>query len=1137
MWLQVRTLSVLAFLSIFLLAMPARAQFRGGVQGTVTDETGAVIPGANVALTDQETQRRLETKTDSSGTFIFNGLPPAQYSLVVTQKGFQENDEQVAVNAEAIQQVNVRLQTGAVTSSVTVVAETSPAIDTSNGDVTRSLTTQEILRLPQIGRDPYELLRLTPGIFGDAARTGSGQAVAFPNSGGTSGGSGPGGSNFSLFQVENQVPISADGQRLTSNDYMIDGVSVNSLQWGGAAVVTPNQESVKEIRVNANAYSAEYGYSSGAQIETVSKNGTNEFHGSAVFLMQDPNFNAYNKPSLPSIPDTRVENNFRNYAASIGGPIKKNRLFFFFSNEDVHEHAASFTQQYIETPQFDQAVLSLRPNSIAAKIIGTTGNTPRIAGILPITSCPAGQLPYCQVVNGELDLGSIGGAPGTYFAPNSAGGGLDGIPDIEYANIALPTFNTGQQYNGRVDFTRGNDYIAGSTYVTYSNQNGATANGRPNQDQLVKPVNADVTAIWTHTLSPTMINEARGNFTRFAYNQLQNPGVTNYEIPQVNVQFPSIAQVQYGANQGDTSPGAFAQNTYEFRDAVVKVLGNHNIRFGFEARREQDNDNLAGGARPVYAVQNLWNFANDAPVYEAISANPANGGPPVTQHYFRTHIYAAYVQDDWKVTPKLTLNLGLRWEYFSPMTEKNGNLYDWMPGPGYGNLTQSTIQQVNRLYQPDYKDFAPRFGFAYNPKTSIVLRGGFGIMYDRVEDALFALTRQDNPNSESFGFCCGSASSPFALNAAGQPQIVYGLGSSNSIYSYPFNPATATGIDPVTNTPNGEAVQVYAAPRHFATPYAYIYSFETDILFSKSYVLTVGYQGSADHHLPHIEDLKFLYPVSGLGATNFSDIFSIQPEINSNYNALNATMSHKLSHDFQFQENFRWAKSLDTNSASGPGGGTNPTYPTDRNTEYGPSDFDVKYTTTFSALYELPFYRSQKGFLGKVLGGWRLNDIFTFHTGFPWTAKSGQALQTPSGAGLSPTRPYAYLGGALTGESNSAFLGPNGNFPGGGSQYFLFTYPSGLTTLPPGIGRNVFRGPWYKDDDISLDKEIKFPNRFLGEATALDLRLNVFNVFNQQNFQPFNFFDASTFVDNPLFGQPIQELSGRAVELQARFSF
>ncbi len=1122
--------SVLVF--ICLTASSVFAQYRGGIQGTVTDPTGGVIPGASVTCTSTDTQRKIEVTADSSGVYHCLQLAPGTYTVDATQKGFQETALMVTVNAEAVQSANLTMQPGQVSQEVTVTAETSPAIETTNGDVTRALTTAEIRQLPQVGRDPYELLRLTPGIFGDGARTGSGQSAGFPNSGPTSGAAGPGGSNFSLFQVENQVPISADGQRLTSNNYLLDGVSVNSLQWGGAAVVTPNQESVKEIRVNANAYSSEYGRNSGAQIETVSQNGTNQFHGTAVFLMQDPNFNAYNKPSLPSIPVTRVDNNFRNYAGSLGGPLLKDRLFFFFSMEGIHDHSTTFSPQYIETPQYDQAVLSLRPNSIAARIINTAGTTPRITGILPIAACPAGQLPDCQVINGELDLGSIAGAPGTYFPQNSAGGGLDGIPDVEYANVALPVFNTGQQYNGRIDWTRGNDLIAGSTYVTYSKQQGATADSRPNQDQLTEPTNADITAIWTHTLSATMINEARGNFTRFAFNQLATPGLTNYQIPQVNVQFPSLSQIQYGANQGDTTPGIFAQNTYEFRDSLSKVLGSHALKLGFELRREQDNNNLVGGARPVYAVQNLWNFANDAPVFESVEANPANGAPPQTQHYFRSGTYALYLQDDWKVTPSLTLNVGVRWEYFKPLTEKTGNLYDWIPGPGFGNLTGSSIQHVSELWSGNHNNVAPRFGFAYSPQPWFVARGGFGIMYDRVEDALPALTRQDNPTSQVFSFCCGSASSPFAGG-----KIVYGLGSSNSIYSYPFNPATATGINPATNTANGASIDVFANPRNFPTPYAYIYSFETDFSFAKDYVFTVGYQGSADHHLLHIVNQKFLYPFSGAAASNFGAIYNIEPDVNSNYNALNTTFSKRLAKGVQFQNNFRWAKSLDENSYPGPGGATNPTYPQDFHSEYGPSDFDVKYTETLSGLYELPFFRDQKSFAGKVLGGWRINTIFTFHTGFPWTPKTGQSEVTPGGPALSPTRPYEYLGGALNGQSNDAFLRPNGNFPGGGSKYFLFTYPDGLTTLPPGIGRNVFRGPWYKDVDFSVDKVVKFPNKLLGEASQLDLRLNLFNAFNQQNFQSFNFFDSSTFVDNPLFGQPIQELSGRAVELQVRFSF
>lgn len=1136
-----------------LAAIPAFAQFRGGVTGTVTDPTGSIVPGVKLTLTNEETQRKLETTSSNGGVYRFDSLAPGRYNVTATHKGFKETSEEVTVQAESVQQANISLETGTVTATVTVTAESSPSIETTNGNVGRSLTSQEVVHLPQIGRDPYELLRLTPGIFGDAARSGSGAtSVPFPNTGG-GGSAGPGGSNFSLFQVENQVPISADGQRITANNYLLDGVSVNSLQWGGAAVVTPNQESVKEIRVNANAYSAEYGRNSGAQIETVSKNGTNTFHGSALFLFQDPNFNAYNKPSgLPMVPVTRVENRYRNYAGSIGGPIKKDSLFFFFSLEGIREHTTTFTPNYVETPEFDAAVQRLRPNSLAAKIIGAPGSAPRIATVLPITKCPVSLLPNCQVINGRLDLGQIGGAapsvpgvPASYFPLSSAGGGLDGIPDVEYADIASPTLQTGQQYNGRIDWSHDKDYVAGSVYYTTSNQR-STGNplGRPNGDQVQAPLNAAVTLIYTRTLSPTMLNEARGNFTRFAFNQLANPGPTNYQIPEIDVQFPSFAQIQYGANRGDTSPGVFAQNTYEFRDSLSKILGSHSFKLGFELRREQDNNNLAGGARPVYSFQNLWNFANDAPVFEAIETNPATGGQPQTQHYFRTHVYALYLQDDWKVTRSLTLNLGVRWEYFGPLSAKGGNLYNWQFGPGIGNLNDSKIQRVSQLYNPIYDNVAPRFGFAFNPASNswFVMRGGFGIMYNRTEDSIFALTRQDDPLSESFGLCCGNATTPLASNKQFPGgTIAYGLGTSNSIYSYPLNPATATGIDPTTNTPVGEAVQVYAVPQNFKNTYAYIYSLEADFMLPHRYVLTLGYQGSDTHHLVHLVDQNFLYPKTN---NNFSDIFLVQPDVNANYNALNVTFSKPLAKGIQFQQNFRWAKSLDTNSAEGPGANTNSTYPIDLHTEYGPSDFDVKYTYTASGLIELPFFRDQKGIIGKVLGGWQVSPIFTFHTGFPWTPKTNaEQVQTPTGATLSPVRPSGYLcaqsGGPcpLSGQSNSAFLRPGGNFPLGGPAYFIYQTPSGFTTSPPGIGRNVFRSPWYKDVDFSIEKIVKFPNAFLGEASQLSLRLNLFNAFNQQDFAPFNFNDTSTLINQPQFGQPISELAGRSVELQARFSF
>ena len=285
------------------------------------------------------------------------------------------------------------------------------------------------------------LLRLAPGVFGDGARSGTGGAVALPNA------SGPGGSNNSIFQTENQIPIVANGQRTSQNNFEIDGVSVNSLDWGGAAVVTPNQESVKAIRVASSDYSAEAGRNSGAQIQVVSQNGTNQFHGSGVFKYNDPLFNAFNKFGGPNgAPPVRVEQLLRQFAASVGGPIVKNKLFFFFSYEGLRQGNTNFTTAYVETPEFRQQVIAARPGSIIAQVFNSPGIAPRVTAVIP-TACPAGfAAGTCRQVPGGLDLGSLTGARGQYVdnGANPAGAGLDGVPDIAFAQIALPAHSTGQ---------------------------------------------------------------------------------------------------------------------------------------------------------------------------------------------------------------------------------------------------------------------------------------------------------------------------------------------------------------------------------------------------------------------------------------------------------------------------------------------------------------------------------------------------------------------------------------------------------------------------------------------------------------------------------------------------------------------
>ena len=238
------------------------------VQGTISDSNGALVPDAKVVLKDLETGKVQETNSSGEGFYRILGLAPGRYELTVEKAGYKKSvSEHVTVNAENVQGVDVILEIGEITAVVTIADEATQQLETENANINKAITNSEVKRLPQVGRDPYELARLTPGVFGDAGRSPNGTASGLPNS------PGPGGSNISIFQAENQPQITANGQRISANNFQIDGVSVNSLSHGGAAVVTPNQESVKEMQISSSSYSAEDGRNSGAQIKVVSQNG------------------------------------------------------------------------------------------------------------------------------------------------------------------------------------------------------------------------------------------------------------------------------------------------------------------------------------------------------------------------------------------------------------------------------------------------------------------------------------------------------------------------------------------------------------------------------------------------------------------------------------------------------------------------------------------------------------------------------------------------------------------------------------------------------------------------------------------------------------------------------------------------
>jgi hypothetical protein len=1144
-------------LALALSAMPALAQFNASLQGTVSDQNGAVIPKAKVTVTSNDTGKAVTVTTSDEGYYRVGSLAPGNYSVSVEAPGFKTNSNAaVRVQAESTRGYDVRLGLEAAAQSTTVTAG-AEELKTEDANIGTSLSALDVKRLPQAGRDPYELLRLAPGVFGDAARTGSGASAGFPNN------SGPGGSNTSVYQVENQVQISANGQRVSANDYQIDGVSVNSLQWGGAAVVTPNQESVKEITVLSSTYSAEDGRNSGAQVKVVSQGGTNKFHGSGFFKYNSPGLNAYNKfrqvpgdatvvqNCLTGTPDAfttigsrcpdRVNNAFRQFGASIGGPIWKDKLFFFFSYEGLRNNSTTFGDKYVETQQFRDAIAAQRGGSITAKVLASAGILPNIVSVLP-PNCADIAKP-CVPVTGGLDLGSITGSQGQYVSLGApTGGGFDGIPDLEKVQIAFPNQTRGNQYNGRVDYVRGKDSFTFSTYLTQQNDNQSDGGNaaRAMGNTIFQPTNSAGMITWNRIISNTMLNEARFNATRFAFNTVSSSSSVNYGIPRIEVEgmLTNGDRVRFGADRGETTPAIFAQNQFEFRDLFTKVLGRQTVKAGFETRWEQDNNNLLGGARPIYSFVTLWNLANDTPIFEGINADPRNGQPADAQRHFRSRTYALFVQDDWKLRPNLTVNLGVRWEYFSPLTEKDGQTSNLLLGCPDGNfscptsLTNATIQVGKPLFNPDRNNFAPRLGFAWTPgmfKDKAVLRGGFGVNYNRIPNVLFANTRGNPPFFARYNICCGTAATDFGTPFAGG-QILYELGSSNSPTSYAPNPVLSAGIDPATGLPINGAVEIWGAAKNVPTAYVYTYSLETEVQLPASLVATLGWQGSSSHKLIRIVNERFVVPQVN---PKFFAVFFPTPDVSGNFNALNANLSRRFNHGFEFQTKYRYSKSIDTLSNEGPGAQTNQTYPLDQRFERGPSDFDAKHALSFYVLYDLPFFRDRKNLLGETLGGWQLNAISTFHSGFPWTPKTfTQQITAPGGDTFGPIRPIAYLGGAGSKEGNTTFLSPNGNFPGGGRRYFDIS-----STGTPGIGRNTFRGPRYWSMDLSVVKSFAMPYLHLGEGANLELRANAFNVLNHLNLAPFGFFDSSTIVEDPHFGAATNALSGRVVEFQARFSF
>jgi hypothetical protein len=1138
--------SVSIFACIILSVAMAHAQYRTSIQGAVTDTTGAVISGANLTLTNPATGEKQVRVSNDAGVYNFNALPAAPFRLEVEKDGFEKKViDNLQLIPEQANAVNVQLTVGAASQTVTVNAETEPLLQSETASINGVVTDNQIEHMPSFGRDVYQLIQLAPGVFGDGAQGSGGNAQSLP---GTQGPGGTGG-NQGIFQTENGPQALAAGQQYENNSYSIDGISTTSAVWGGTTVITPSEDSVDNVKVLSNGYDSENGRFSGAQVQLTSKSGSNDVHGSAFFTMHRPGLNAYQRFNGLDQHDLKDTNFFDQFGGSIGGPIWKNKVFFFFDYETVRSPASqpSTSNGWYETPAFDKSAPS---GSIAATYLTFPGAGVNSTSINPSTCADAGlnEGVNCVTIPGQgLDIGSpLKTALGTQdlgwtsTSNPGVGGGLDGIADIaNYVTTSNSTYSKAQ-YNGRADANlNSKNRIAFAIY--WVPQSTTSLNGPARQYNFFhhQQVNNAYSALWNHTFSPNFLNEFRVNAAGWRWNEVadnpQSPvGLPSDTIGQVGSLVDATNISQFGPNVGSI----LDQWTYTYKDVATKIIRNHTVKFGGEVTRLFYLQDCAGCGVPSFAFFNIWDFLNDAPHSEGGSFSPSTGFPTTLRQDDRTDIMGFFVQDDFKVRPNLTLNLGLRWSYFGPLSSKENNMYVATPGAGSAYLTGLTVHK-GETWTAQKDNIGPQLGFAWSPtvfKDRLVIRGGYGLNYNQEEIAISSGIVNNPGLVVTPSFTMSTPSSP-------NPGIVYVTSTDvHSLTGYPSNPnAISPNAFGANGLPTTGTVNVTMFPNTLPTMRVHHYSLDTQYDLGHKFVASLGYQGTLSrniyfHENPQATPAALGYPLNPqIGGGDYWNVIG-----RGNYNAMLAELKHDFGHQFMADTQFVWAKSLDTSSAPY----SEQIYPYNTDLNYGRSDYNVGKAFKLYGMWQPVFFHGNRHWIEDIAGGWSLSGILNLHSGFPWTPLvSVQNGSLYCGTcGYTTLQPSAYLGGAGTSTSNDQFK-TGSNYPNGGMAYFAtpaYTAYSGTTfgnALPqaPGVERNSLNGPGYRDVDLTLAKGFGFPRvPGLGERARLELRLDAYNVFNNLNFNPTS---ISNNIANSNFGQDTAALAARVVTVGARFSF
>jgi len=1159
-----------AFVLLILIAVPAHAQYRASLQGTVEDTTGAVVPGATITLVDTETNRTITATSGDSGLFTFNELAPSKYSITITRDGFKKKVlDNVSIIAEQANSLTIKLDVGAAAETVTVNAAETPIMDTDTGSISGTIDQNDIAKMPSFGRDVLQLAQLAPGMFGDGSQASGGGTNSLPGS--NLGGSG---ATDGVFKTENQAQVFGDGGRMNSNGIALDGVAITSVSWGGAAVITPAEDSIKEMKVSPNPYDAEFGRTSGSQIQMISENGTNSYHGTAFIKLDRPGLNATPRyaPDNNYLGD-KNNSRFNQLGGTAGGPILHNKIFGFFSYETIRNNSTSVSGGWYDTASLDSEAPT---GTIASKFLTIPGATAVYGKILEGASdghdCSSINLVQgvnCNWIQGAgLDLGkpltigigmhdpsfAVQNASTGVYTPGLGGDGtgnyaanMDGNADMFYISTVSPSQIVNQQFNGRADFqVTPKDLVAATLYYVPTDSTSYNGPNRASNIFYSDTLNYSTGVLYNHTFSSSLLNEARVDQAGWRYNQFKtNPqsplGLPNDFIALNNANsFANVSPAGFGPSIG----GIFDQWTLNFKDVATKVYKSHNLKFGGQYTRLGFLDAAPWAASANYYFNNYWDFLNDAPQTESVSgANPLTGVPTASRKDDRAYVESYFAQDDWKVKPNLTVNLGLRWEYFAGMTEKKGNNPVVVLGTGASTFTDMAVVLNRAQTDAPKANFGPEFGFAWSPfrdSGKLVLRGGFGVGFDGLEFAITTNTRFNPPFDTNANLLTGS-------------QIVYGTAPDiHTPFDLPPNPALISAFNSA-NLPVNGTTGLTGIPVNLPTAYVFRYSLEAQYDLGRDWVATLGYQASTGRHLPIQYNLYNKYaPQILAGQVAFNPIVNnvdwYEDTGVSNFDAMLAELRHQFSHTFEADAQYRWGHSMDTGSQPY----AEPDYQFLPGYAWGPADFESRNMIKLFGMWTPILFHSNSR-AEKLAGGWTLSPIFNYHSGFPFNPTFGglgcNAFYVNSGD--CSLRPATYTGQATRSQKNSAFKSapnmPGSNFGKGGLAYFTapavvsqsvqFTGTTAPTPGPlpgtPGIGRNAFFGPQYSDLDLALTKAFGLPTmKVLGEGGRLELRGNAYNLFNKLNLT-----NIDTNIPDAGFGRANGVLGSRTIEVEAHFKF